>query len=219
MEMPLVEPKKASRRTPWELALWILLGIVVSGVLALGVLFLLSIVWITRSFGETLLTVLLLVGLLGYGAWKLPKARAVLFVGLLTLVAAVGINLANPAQAVYGKHFTEWRFLLASKGMSRAEVQRLLGDPAMEEWVYQEEPWMAVFFFEGKVSKTNQGQPDPRPLDRVVTGMTAEQVRSIAGAPRAVYLQYIWSTSSHPVRTLELRDGVVTHKTSYYDLD
>ena len=219
METPLVSPEKESRRPVLEKALWILLGTVVSCVLAVGILILLMFVWITRSFDETLLATLLLAGLLGYGAWKLRTARAILLVGLLTLVAAVTVNLANPARAVYGKHFNEWRFLLASKGMSRAEVQRLLGDPAMEEWLYQEDPWMAVFFFEGKVSNTNQGQPAPSPLDRVAAGMTAEQVRSIAGTPRQVYLQYIWSTSSHPVRMLELRNGVVTSKASYYDLD
>jgi outer membrane protein assembly factor BamE (lipoprotein component of BamABCDE complex) len=219
MEMPLVNPESQSRRPALEKALWILLGTVVSCVLAVGVLILLMLVWITRSFGETLLATLLLAGLLAYGAWKLRRARAVLLVGLLALVATIGLRLAIPDGAVYGKHFNEWRFFLASKGMSRAEVQRLLGDPAMEEWRYQEDPWMAVFFFEGKVSNTNQGQPAPSPLDRVVAGMTAQQVRNIAGAPRQVYLQYIWSDSSHPVRMLELRDGVVTSKAAYFDLD
>jgi hypothetical protein len=221
METPFVSPNEQNenRRKAGERALWILLGIVVAVVLAVGVLILLFLVWVTRSFAETLLSILLLASLLGYGAWKLPKARAVLLVGLLTVVTAVGFSLSASESASYGTHFTEWRFFLAGKGMSREEVQRLLGDPVMEEWVYSEEPWLAVFFFDGKMSRINQGQSGPSPLDRLAPAMTPQQVLEIAGAPREIDLHYVWGTSARPVRMLVMRNGVVTRKASYFDLD
>lgn len=120
---------------------------------------------------------------------------------------------------LYAPAYSDAKFRRVSRGMTQAEVLRLLGNPLAETWRYERPECKEWIFFERQ--RVQEVVAESEKLKSIKAGSVSEEVLRIAGVPTSVSLIYARSPTdnSHRVRSIHLQQGKVTSATHYFYAD